>query len=226
MIISSINYKGGVGKTTVAQNLAVALVQQGHRVCLIDADDTRATTSWADKRDENGIEPAIPCVSLTNPKSFTKQVRAQYDNYDVLIIDCPPALSPLAVKAMYVSHLLVIPVSTTGGSDVWVSEQLLEKFQEIRETKEDAGDDPVQAQLLVNMYRKNVTLHELAAGIVDQLAESYNVGVFDVKLGNRVVYGEANVSGMGVLEYGNDRKAKVEISRLVKELVELATTSV
>jgi chromosome partitioning protein len=223
MIISSINYKGGVGKTTVAQNLAVSLIRQGYKVCLIDADHTKATTSWADKRDENGVEPSIPCVSLTNPKSFAKQVRAQYEAYDVLIIDCPPALSPLAVKAMYSSHMLVIPVSTTGGSDVWVSEQLLEKFQEIREAKEDAGDDPVQAQLLCNMYRANVTLHTLAAGIVEQLAETYNVGIFDVRIGNRVVYGEANVSGMGVQEYGNDRKAKVEIDRLTTELVRLAT---
>jgi len=212
MIISSINYKGGVGKSTVAQNLAVSLILQGYKVCLVDADNTKATSSWSDKR-----------ISLVNPKSFAKQVRAQYEQYDVLIIDCPPALSPIAVKAMYASHLLVIPVSTTGGSDVWVSEQLLEKFQEIREAKEDAGDDPVQAQLLVNMYRRNVTLHELAAGIVEQLAETYDVGVFDVRLGNRVAYGEANVSGMGVLEYGSDRKSKVEINRLTKELVKLAT---
>lgn len=223
MIISSINYKGGVGKSTVAQNLAVSLIHQGYKVCLVDADNTKATSSWSDKRDENGVEPSIPCISLVNPKSFAKQVRAQYEQYDVLIIDCPPALSPIAVKAMYASHLLVIPISTTGGSDVWVSEQLLEKFQEIRDAKEDAGDDPVQAQLLVNMYRRNVTLHELAAGIVEQLAETYNVGVFDVRLGNRVVYGEANVSGMGVLEYGSDRKAKVEINRLTKELIKLAT---
>ena len=223
MIISSINYKGGVGKSTTAQNLAVSLVHQGYRVCLIDADNTGATSSWSDKRDENGVEPSIPCISLTNPKSFAKQVRAQYEAYDVLVIDCPPALSPIAVKAMYASHFLIIPVSTTGGSDVWVTEQLLEKFQEIREAKEDAGDDPIQAQLLVNMYRRNVTLHELAAGIVDQLADTYGVGVFKVKLGNRVVYGEANVSGMGVLEYGSDRKAKVEIDRLTKELVALAT---
>lgn len=222
MIISSINYKGGVGKTTVAQNLAVALVHQGYKVCLVDADNTRATSSWSDRRDENGIEPSIPCISLTNPKSFAKQVRAQYEQYDVLIIDCPPALSPIAVKAMYTSHFLIIPISTTGGSDVWVSEQLLEKFQEIREAKDDAGDDPVNAQLLVNMHRSNVTLHTLAAGIVEQLAETYEVGMFKVKLGNRVAYGEANVSGLGVVEY-SDRKAKVEIDRLTRELVALAT---
>lgn len=223
MIISSINYKGGVGKSTVAQNLAVALVHQGYKVCLVDADNTRATSSWSDRRDENGIEPSIPCISLTNPKSFAKQVRAQYEQYDVLIIDCPPALSPIAVKAMYTSHFLVIPISTTGGSDVWVSEQLLEKFQEIREAKEDAGDDPVNAQLLVNMHRRNVTLHTLAAGIVEQLSETYDVGLFKVKLGNRVAYGEANVSGLGVVEY-TDRKAKVEIDRLTRELVALASS--
>lgn len=224
MIISSINYKGGVGKSTVAQNLAVALVHQGYKVCLVDADNTRATSSWSDRRDENGIEPSIPCISLTNPKSFAKQVRAQYEQYDVLIIDCPPALSPIAVKAMYTSHFLVIPISTTGGSDVWVSEQLLEKFQEIREAKEDAGDDPVNAQLLVNMHRSNVTLHTLAANIVEQLSETYEVGMFKVKLGNRVAYGEANVSGLGVVEY-TDRKAKVEIDRLTRELVALATSN-
>ncbi|MFK8161674.1 MAG: AAA family ATPase [Lewinella sp.] len=222
MIISSINYKGGVGKSTVAQNLAVSLVHQGYKVCVVDADNTRATSSWSDRRDENSIEPSIPCISLTNPKSFAKQVRAQYEQYDVLIIDCPPALSPIAVKAMYTSHFLVIPISTTGGSDVWVSEQLLEKFQEIREAKEDAGDDPVNAQLLVNMHRSNVTLHTLAANIVEQLSETYEVGMFKVKLGNRVAYGEANVSGLGVVEY-SDRKAKVEIDRLTRELVALAT---
>jgi chromosome partitioning protein len=58
---------------------------------------------------------------------------------------------------------------------------------------------------------------------VEDLAKTYRVGVFDVRLGSRVVYGEANVSGMGVLEYGTDRKAKVEINRLTKELIKLAT---
>lgn len=222
MIISSINYKGGVGKSTVTQNLAVALALQGYNVCIVDADNTGATSTWADVRHEREVTPAIACVPLTNPKSFTSQVKTHYANYDVLIIDCPPALSAVAVKAMYVSHYLVIPVNTTGGSDVWVTEKLLERFQEIRDAKADEGVS-LRAVLLPNQFRNKVTLHTLSLDILKELATTYEVGIFETYLGNRVAYGEANVSGLGVLE-GNDPRAKYEIQRLTAEVINLATS--
>jgi chromosome partitioning protein len=224
MIISSINFKGGVGKTTVAQNLAISFKQMGYKVCLVDADDTKASTHWTDKRDELGIQPTIPCALLTNPKSFSKQIRAQYENYDIIIVDCPPALSAIAVKAMYLSELLIIPVSATGGSDIWVTERLLEEFKKIRELKEESGDAVVQAQLLLNLVRSNVSLHGLTAELAVELAQQHGIGMFATQLHSRVAYGEANATGRGVLEL-TDQKAAAEIEQLTQEVLALATAS-
>ncbi|MDF3472419.1 ParA family protein, partial [Sulfitobacter sp. M57] len=50
MIISFLNQKGGVGKTTLSVNVASCLARQGHRVLLIDADKQGSATTWASLR--------------------------------------------------------------------------------------------------------------------------------------------------------------------------------
>ncbi len=101
MIVSSVNYKGGTGKSTIAQNLAVAFSLKGYKVCIVDADGTGATMDWSEDRHELELEPVIMVSHLTNPASFTSQVKALYNDggYDLLTIDFPPALSPVAWKA-------------------------------------------------------------------------------------------------------------------------------
>ena len=222
MIISSVNYKGGTGKSTIAQNLAVAFAHQGYKICIVDADDTGATMDWSEDRHEAEIQPEITCAHLTNARSFPSQVKTLYKDggYDLLIIDCPPALSPIAVKAMSISDLLFIPVNTTGGNDIKVTQKLLVEYQKIREIKEDNGGH-IEAYLIANGYKKNVVLHESVIKIMDQLCKHYDVKRFKTILNNRVVYGEASMKGRGVVEMDN-RKAVVEIERLVNEVLAVA----
>lgn len=224
MIISCVNYKGGVGKSTLTQNLAVALALRDYKVCIVDADVTAATMDWSEMRHENEIVPPIACVPLTNPKSFTSQVKKQYTDgqYDVLLIDCPPTLSPVAVKAMYISHYLFIPLNTTGGSDIKVTEKLLARFQEIKEAKEEGGGQ-IEAYLLANGFRNGITLHTEGIKDIKELSQHYGVGMFKTIMHNRVAYGEANSIGYGVVELG-DKKASAEIEALVEEILAIALT--
>jgi cellulose biosynthesis protein BcsQ len=101
-----------------------------------------------------------------------------------------------------------------------VTQKLLKEFQKIREIKEDNGGQ-VEAYLLANGYKANVVLHESVIKIIDQLCEYYKVSRFKTIIHSRVVYGEASMQGRGVVEMDN-RKAKVEIDRLMKEILEIA----
>jgi chromosome partitioning protein len=55
MIITITNNKGGVGKSTTAQTMAVGLAQKGYKVLLVDLDTQCSTTSTLSTKDDRNI---------------------------------------------------------------------------------------------------------------------------------------------------------------------------
>ena len=91
MIISSISYKGGVGKSTIARNLAVYFAKNGYKVCIVDADESQVTVKWSGVRLEKGIEPALQVIGMTDSKALMGTVKQLYDDFDIVVIDSPPS---------------------------------------------------------------------------------------------------------------------------------------
>lgn len=99
--------KGGAGKTTLARNLAVAASQDGRDVLCLDLDPQGSLRAWWEGRDADGPsmldrDPAPDVLRAT--------LNAAQAQFDLCIIDTPPAAPEWLAEALGAADLVLIPV--------------------------------------------------------------------------------------------------------------------
>lgn len=218
MIISSISYKGGVGKSTIARNLAVYIAKAGQKVCLVDADETMATTEWFADRQENESKklPFIQVVQMTDPKAIIPSVKGLYNDYDVIIIDAPPSINPIASKIMLLAHLIIIPVAPKGKQDYTVTAKFVDRYEEIMQQKEAK----TPAYFLLNMFR-NTNFNKAFEEVLKEYGETSGIGLLQTKISELTDHAEATQEGLTAYEYSRG-KAMKEIKSLCEEIITIA----
>ena len=217
MIITIISFKGGVGKSTVSQNLAVALAHKKMDVCILDADPNQSTTMWQEYRDEN--LPGVPVYPLGERSNIMTAITNLSKKYEIVIVDCPPAIEKTTSQAVMKSDFSIIPVPTTGGGDLWATEKFLEHLDLLKSKL----NIELPAYFLANRYESNVIMHQQVLKAFNDYQDVYKIGVLDTVIGKRNAYGEANIKGQGVIE-GDNPKAKNEVNSLTKEVLEIINT--
>ena len=98
-----LNAKGGVGKTTIATNLAGYYAHKKKRTCLIEMDPQHSVLEWARSRPIS--DGRLNCIDgTTHPLNIPK-------NADYVIIDAPAAArgNPL-VSLLRRADMIIIPV--------------------------------------------------------------------------------------------------------------------
>ena len=116
MIISTINLKGGVGKTTTAIALATAAVRDGKDVELYDCDPQSSASLWAMMAEEAGDPRPFPVApaNVATVRMSGRRLKGVEDKW--LFIDCPPN-GRVMDEAADCSDLIVGP-TTTGPADM------------------------------------------------------------------------------------------------------------
>jgi chromosome partitioning protein len=140
------NSKGGVGKTTVAVNLAAALAAPRRRVLLVDLDSQASASLWLGvprsqlrpsaasvllekypilKAIRHTATPHLDllpasldlanadvtlCATRGREVALARMLERAKPHYDVILLDCAPGMSLLAVNAVLASDALVVPV--------------------------------------------------------------------------------------------------------------------
>ena len=101
-IIAIVSSKGGVGKTTVAQCLAVEALRQGLPSAIIDTDPQKSAADWGEQR--AGADVDAPTVVALGSKTLTSVVEGLKNRGAAMIfIDTPPHSAPAINAALDVS---------------------------------------------------------------------------------------------------------------------------
>ena len=177
--------KGGAGKTTLARNLAVAAVQNGRTVLCLDLDPQGSLRAWWESREAD--TPAMLARDPA-PDAIRATLNAAQAQFDLCIIDTPPAAPEWFTEALGAADLVLIPVRPSPDDLRAVGATIA--------AVNGVGVPFVFA--LSQTPRARIT--EEAARVLAQHGR-----VVPVNIAQRVSYEETGATGQGVLETTDDR---------------------
>jgi chromosome partitioning protein len=203
MIISILNEKGGVGKTTLATNLARAFHLRDKKVLLVDSDPQGSARDWH----VNGNGEMLEVIGLDRP-TLDKDVIKFRSRYDMVFIDGAPQVTEMVVKAILCSDVILIPVQPSPY-DIWASKSLVDL---VKQRQEIMNGNP-KAAFVISRQIGNTCIGKEVRTVL----EEYDLPVFIYGTGQRIVYAETAAEGQTVYE-GSDPTARHEISCIADEL--------
>ena len=223
-IISIANHKGGVGKTTTAANLGVALTLKGKRVLLVDLDaqanltqslgaETDGGTTYDALREKKvtpweykkGLDLIPSTLDLSGAEMelvgeagrefiFREALAPLARKYDFVLVNCPPSLGLLTFNALAASKEVIIPLQTQ-----FLAVQGLAKITHILgKVKSRLNEKMGAGRILLTQFDARKNLHR---GVIESIKKQFKGQVFKTKIRDNVSIGEAPMQRQDILTY-------------------------
>ena len=245
-IISIVNHKGGVGKTTSVVSLGVALSQLGRKVLLIDLDPQRNLSdslsvpqfgrtlyeALREGKDLPRVEvkpglfvcpSSIDLVSmdleLGGVKGRERILRGLLSgtDYDYILLDCPPSLGLLTINALSASGEVLIPLTP----EALPAKGLGTLLEVVRKVEEGLNPDLHLGGVLITRYNRR----KINRIVEEYLRETFGSLVFQTKIRENVDVSEAPLQGTDILSYSPKSPGSQDYRSLALEVEERGNKS-
>ena len=208
IIISCLNLKGGCAKTTSIVNLGGILSENKLKPLLIDLDEQRSATNWAQQGGVKFPYPVIPIVLETASKFKAKiEELAKEHKAEMILIDTPPQLEDDALVAALLSDVVLIPV-TPSPLDLWAAKQAVKM---IKEAREERGGELPKVILIPSRIMSRTSLARDIKGSLKEFGEPVSPSI-----SSRVAVAESGIAGLPVGHYAPNSPSHKEFASLWK----------
>ncbi len=245
-MISVINQKGGVGKTTTTLNLSHALAQKGQKVLVIDLDPQAHLTAGYGvlKKEQAGIadvmlgETEVEEVMLSARDNvmvipagsrlgelehmtgggakrgfLLKQALENHtDEFDYILLDCPPSSGILGMNALLASEEVMVPVSGDFFALQGLS-RLMSIFQHIEESLQRESKKWV---VLTRFHERR----KLAREVKEKILAYFPDCVFQTPIRETVALAESPGFGQTIFEYQPKSNGANDYRELADDVLE------
>jgi chromosome partitioning protein len=238
-IISVVNHKGGVGKTTSVVSLGVALSQLGRRVLLVDVDPQRNLTDslsvpetgrtlYEALREGKGlpiveVKPglsvcpsSIDLVSMDielgdlKGREFVLRRLLSPLDYDYILLDCPPSLGLLTINALSASTEVIIPLLP----EALPAKGLGTLLDVVKMTKERLNPSLQIGGILITRFQRR----KINRIVEETLRENFGDLVFQTKIRENVDISESPLQGTDIFTYSPRSIGAEDYRRLALEV--------
>ena len=253
-IISLVNQKGGVGKTTTSINLSSSLAVLGKRVLLIDLDPQGNTTTGIGinkgeidrsiydvltgdcpitdamvKTKYNNLYVLPSSINLAgvdmelmeksrNDSTYDKRRQLKKhldtvnDQFDFVIIDCPPSLGLITTNALTASNSVMIPVQC----EFYALEGITQLLNTIILAQKNLNPNLEIEGVLLTMLDSRTNL---GLEIVEEIRKYFKEKVYDTIIPRLIRLSEAPSHGKPIIAYDPKSRGAEAYINLAKEVI-------
>jgi chromosome partitioning protein len=210
MILTLGHTKGGVGKSTLALNIAIERLLAGVETLLVDGDPRQTSISKAiGIRAEAGLVPPVPCIVLDDAKAMRHQIGLLKSKYEDIVIDVGGKDSNALRAALTVTDVLLLPIGPESV-EVWAIDDILELIDEARTIHE--------FRVLAVLNRAKPAGRD-NADTVAAIQDFAGIELVPGSVGNRGIFSSAFGRGQSVTEYKpRNLKAAAELTTLMNAI--------